>query len=171
MRHEKFSSVGRDLTEDVYNHKLYKTKRKITDIVLHCSASDYHKNYDAIDIDRWHQNRWGSKSGCGYHFVILQDGTIQKGRWLDYMGAHVKGHNRTTIGICYIGGVDENNKVVYDYETEAQYNSILELVNLLCYQYSLSPDSHVYGHNEFPGVHKQCPCLDMDNLRNDLYKG
>jgi N-acetylmuramoyl-L-alanine amidase len=168
MRHKKFSSVGKDLTQAVYDGNIYLTKRKITQIVLHCSASDYHKNFTATDIDKWHQQRWGS--GCGYHYVILLDGTIEKGRWVDYPGAHVKGHNRNSIGICYIGGVDENNNVVYDYETQEQHESMLRLIKLLCESYSINPQDHVLGHNEFQGVNKQCPCLDMDNLRSELYK-
>ena len=166
MRHKKFSSVGKDLTEEIYTGWIYETKRKINSVVLHCSASDYHKNYDALDIDQWHKDRWGS--GCGYHYIILQDGTIQKGRWLDYPGAHVKGHNKYSIGICYIGGVDENNEVVYDNETKEQKRSIIVLIDLLCSMYNLNSETQVKGHNEFPNVHKECPCLDMNEIRNSL---
>lgn len=39
----------------------------------------------------------------GYHVVILLDGSVQRGRpWIE-TGAHVKGHNRTSVGICMIG--------------------------------------------------------------------
>jgi hypothetical protein len=40
----------------------------------------------------------------------LLDGTIEQGRELEAVGAHTKGHNAHSIGICYIGGLDKNGK-------------------------------------------------------------
>ena len=75
--------------------------RPIDKIILHCSAT--REGDDSVDvevIDRWHKARgW---RGCGYHYVILIDGTIQFGRMVDEIGAHVKNMNKSSIGVCYI---------------------------------------------------------------------
>ena len=82
--------------------------RQINEIIIHCSATKEGLNFNANDIDRWHKQR-GFKR-IGYHFVILNDGTIQQGRELASIGAHCTNHNAHSIGICYIGGLDENGK-------------------------------------------------------------
>lgn len=76
--------------------------RKITELILHCSATPEGKDFSTTDIDRWHKAR-GFKM-IGYHYVIRLDGTIEQGRPLEMTGAHCKGHNAHSIGICYIGG-------------------------------------------------------------------
>jgi hypothetical protein len=75
--------------------------RPIDTIVFHCSASD-DPNADDISVIRsWHLAR-GFKD-VGYHFFIKKDGTIQEGRPLDRIGAHVAGHNTNTVGVCFHG--------------------------------------------------------------------
>jgi len=159
----KFSSIGRNLTEEVYLGYTYKTnKRKIDSIIVHCSDSPQGRGDDVHDIDRWHLQRWGSRSGVGYHYVILEDGTIQKGRWVDAIGSHVRGHNAHSIGICRIGGMDKNGKQVHD-ATESQYRSLRKLTHLLVELYGLK-SSDIKGHNEL-NRHKSCPLLDIDIIR------
>lgn len=82
--------------------------RPIDEIIIHCSATQpqWMAGQSAIakvvEIDRWHRaNGW---SGIGYHFVIDRDGTLVPGRDLGKVGAHVKGHNTGTIGVCLLGG-------------------------------------------------------------------
>ncbi len=164
-RHIKFSSVGNDLTSEVYKGHTYKTnKRKITSIAIHCSFSPQGRGDDAKTIDMWHKNRWGS--GIGYHYVVLEDGTIQKGRWVDYAGAHVKGYNSHSIGIVRIGGMGADGKAIYD-ATPEQYAAIERLVEVLLNEYQLEPKD-VLGHNEYPNVNKSCPLMDMDTIRNSI---
>jgi len=164
MRHEKFSSIGRDLTEEINNGKTYKTNRKITSIAIHCSFSPQFRGDTAFAIDKWHKERWGS--GIGYHYVVLEDGTIQKGRWVDYAGSHIKGHNRDTIGICRIGGMRKDGTATED-ATPKQYKAIQKLTRLLISDkmYNLLP-SDILGHNEYPGVNKSCPLMNMNKVRN-----
>ena len=82
--------------------------RKIKYIVLHCSATKEGVPFGIEDIDRWHRQRGFRK--VGYHYVILLDGTIRKGRDIAQVGAHVQGSNANSIGICYIGGLDADGK-------------------------------------------------------------
>jgi len=163
-RHIKFSSVGRDLTAEINNGSTYKTNRKITSIAVHCTFSPQGRGDDAKTIDRWHKERWNS--GIGYHYVVLEDGTIQKGRWVDYAGAHVKGYNSHSIGIVRIGGMGADGKAVHD-ATPEQYKAIERLVEVLLKEYQLGPKD-VLGHTEYPNVNKSCPLMGMDKVRSAL---
>lgn len=79
--------------------------RKIKEIIIHCSATKEGRNFTVADIDRWHRER-GMRC-IGYHFVIYRDGSIHVGRAIEEVGAHCKGHNSISIGICYIGGLSK----------------------------------------------------------------
>ena len=163
-RHIKFSSVGNDLTDRLEDCKCYKTKRKITSISVHCSFSPQGRGDDAHTIDAWHKQRWGS--GIGYHYVVLEDGTLQKGRWVDYAPAAVKGYNAHNIAICRIGGMDEHGHATHD-ATSEQIETIIELTQCLIDTYGLEPGD-VLGHTEYKGVLKSCPLMDMGNVRSRL---
>ncbi len=165
-RHKKFSSIGRDLTEEVFAGHTYKTNRPVNKIVVHCSFSPQYRGDDAHTIDKWHMERWGKNSGIGYHYVVLEDGTIQKGRWVDYIGSHAKGYNNGTIAICRIGGMGKDGSALSDI-TDEQINSIRKLSKLLISDkmYKLIP-SDIVGHGELAGVNKSCPLLNMNLVRN-----
>lgn len=78
--------------------------RKITEFIIHCSATREGQDVTAADIRRWHVKGNGWKD-IGYHFVIHLDGTIELGRPIAEVGAHCAGHNAESIGICYVGGL------------------------------------------------------------------
>ena len=127
--------------------------RTINEIIIHCSATVEGKDFTVEDIDRWHQQR-GFKM-VGYHYVIRLDGTIEQGRPLEQAGAHCKGHNTHSIGICYIGGLDTEGKPT-DTRTKAQRDMLWALVKSLKVKY---PKATIHGHNEF--ANKACPCFDV----------
>lgn len=127
--------------------------RTIDRIIIHCAATPEGKYFDIKDIDRWHKRR-GFK-GCGYHYVILLDGTIQRGRPEYSMGAHCKGYNGNSIGVCYIGGLDTEGNAK-DTRTKEQKHALKVLVNTLTDRYKLAS---VHAHNEF--ANKACPCFDV----------
>lgn len=131
-----------------------KSKRRITEIIIHCSATPEYKNYTAADIRRWHkQQGW---SDIGYHFVIQLDGTIEEGRHVDVVGAHCNGHNQRSIGVCYIGGVAADGRTPKDTRTELQKNALLSLLIDLKGMY---PGATIYGHHDFDKG-KACPSFD-----------
>ena len=134
--------------------------RNITEIIIHCSDTPEGRNDKAADIDRWHKQRGFDR--IGYHYVIDLDGTIEPGRDLDCIGAHCKGHNVNSIGICYIGGVDANLKPK-DTRTPEQKSSLLLLLKFLRAKY---PDAKIYGHRDFSD--KQCPCFDAKKEYENL---
>lgn len=73
-------------------------------IVIHCSATRCDRPYTAEQLERDHLCR-GFRT-TGYHFYIRTDGTTTHPRLLGEVGAHVKGLNHCSIGICYEGGLD-----------------------------------------------------------------
>lgn len=129
--------------------------RTINEIIIHCSATHEGVSFNAADIRRWHKQR-GFRD-IGYHYVVLLDGTVENGRPTMEQGAHCKagGHNRNSIGICYIGGLAKNGKPK-DTRTEAQRRSLQTLVRVLK---NIWPQATVHGHREFANV--ECPCFDV----------
>ena len=78
--------------------------RKIHLIVIHCSATRADKELTAFDLDTMHRRR--GFNGTGYHYYIRKDGTTLITRPVERIGAHAKGFNAESIGICYEGGLD-----------------------------------------------------------------
>lgn len=133
--------------------------RQITEIIIHCSATPIGKNYTVEDIDKWHKAKgW---KGIGYHYVIYLDGSVHKGRPEEEIGAHCKGHNSNSIGICYIGGLDEFGEPE-DTRTDKQKEALIVLLKALKAKY---PEAIIHGHREFAA--KACPCFDA----KEEYKG
>ena len=149
--------------------------REINYIVVHCSATSFGKDLDVEDIDRMHKRRgW---AGVGYNYVIKLDGTIQEGRPLEKIPAHVKGFNRNSIGICYIGGLDENGKGA-DTRTPQQKETLLFRLMSLKQQFphaeivghrDLSPDKDGDGIVERHEWLKLCPCFNAKEEYSDIW--
>lgn len=143
--------------------KLKKSSRKITEIILHCTASIEGNDTTVEAIRRYHINSRGW-SDIGYHYVIYLDGSIHEGRNVHQSGAHCQGHNSNSIGVCYVGGLDKNMKPK-DTRTEAQKKSLIKLVKALMALYKL-PASRVYGHYQF--ANKACPSFKIEPFRESL---
>lgn len=126
--------------------------RKITEIIIHCSATPAGRIFTVQDLDCWHRAR--GFSSIGYHYVIYLDGSIHPGRPVEDIGAHCLGHNAHSIGVCYIGGLDVDTLEPTDTRTPEQRAALRELIAELQEQY---PGATVHGHNEF--ADKACPCF------------
>ena len=144
-------------------------------IVIHCSATPAGKNVKASDIDREHRAK-GWKM-IGYHYVVDLDGTVETGRPLTMDGAHCNTsgfsgspYNKHSIGICYIGGLNENGNAA-DTRTPEQKKALAELVYKLLDEHpgiveiighrDTSPDLDGDGFiNRYEWI-KQCPCFDV----------
>lgn len=131
-------------------------KRKQTNyLVVHCSATKPSMDIDAKEIDRWHRQFGWSR--IGYAYVIKRNGEVEVGRGADEIGAHVKGYNNESLGICLIGGVDDNGDPDSNF-TDHQWTALKNTITLLKDQY---PQAEVLGHRDFPDVKKACPCFDV----------
>lgn len=129
--------------------------RDLDRITVHHSASSFG---NVAVIDGWHRER--NMSQIGYHFVILNgrptskicnplmDGVIDKGRDVSVVGAHDRGENRTSIGVCLIG---------HDVMTWSQIEALHRLVQSLRSGYG--EDLRVVGHceDEPPETPTECP--------------
>ena len=110
--------------------------RSIQYIVVHCSATRANIPFTEEQLLKCHLQR-GFKY-IGYHFYITRDGELHHCRPVSEPGAHVRGFNRHSIGICYEGGLD--------------------LLTILRHQY---PKAQILGHYQLSAsIHKACPCFD-----------
>jgi hypothetical protein len=124
-----------------------KDRKETKKIIVHCSDSDHahHNNIEAIR--HWHknENKWVD---IGYHFVILQDGTIKHGRPLNKIGAHCRGQNHNSVGICLTG------KTKFSKE---QFKSLTDLCMAMRLIYGYLP---TLPHN-FYDENKTCPNFNL----------
>ena len=111
------------------------------------------------DIDRWHRAR-GWSGGCGYHYFIKLDGTLQVGRDIAKIGAHTKNHNTNTIGVCFEGGLKEDMKTPWEKPTDRQLVTWKRLLNYL--KEHLKIDK-VSAHYEYSS--KTCPNFHVNILK------
>lgn len=129
--------------------------RKATNwIVIHCSATRPSQDVGAADITKWHKAR-GFRT-IGYHYVIKRDGKLQTGRPVGDIGAHVEGHNSDSVGVCMVGGLNEETWKPESNFTPAQWATLDQIVGVLVEKY---PKAKVLGHRDFKGVRKECPCF------------
>lgn len=135
-------------------------------IVIHCSATRSNMHYSALQLDRDHRRR-GYRM-AGYHFYITRNGEIEPMRGLLEEGAHVRGYNHCSIGICYEGGLLPNGTPA-DTRTRPQKVALRGLVSYLREQFplalvvghrDLSPDRNGNGIIEPQEWLKACPCFD-----------
>ena len=132
--------------------------RSIDKIIVHCSATREGQHVTVQQIRQWHLQR--NFADIGYHYVIYLDGSVHKGRPLEKAGAHCKGQNAHSIGICYVGGLDRQGKPK-DTRTAAQKAALLTLIRELRQRF---PRATVHGHREF--ANKACPCFDCKEYKS-----
>lgn len=143
--------------------------RHLTEIIIHCSATrdDWMQGQSTAakvaEIKRWHMddNGW---SDIGYHWIIDRDGTVAAGRTMERDGAHVKGHNKGTVGVCLLGGFGSSeNDSPYDHYTAEQMASLRKLIGKLQFEYQSI--TKVTGHNQYAA--KACPGFQVKPWLNE----
>lgn len=142
--------------------------RKIDTIVIHCSATRADTPLSPARLDQMHRRRGFDE--CGYHYYVRRDGSIHSMRPKEKAGAHARGHNATSLGICYEGGLDTQGRPA-DTRTEWQKYALRTLVKVLrqtfptirhvCGHRDLSPDLNGDGIISPHEWTKQCPCFDV----------
>jgi len=128
--------------------------RNIDKLFVHCAATKPDMDIGAKEIREWHVKGNGWRD-IGYHFVIRRSGVVEEGRPVDQVGAHVAGHNATSIGICLVGGIDAAGKPEANFTPE-QWAVLPRLLRKLKRQF---PKATIHGHNEF--ADKACPSFDV----------
>ncbi len=137
----------------------WKPIRSVDFIVIHCSATREDQDISAEDIRGWHLQRgW---IDIGYHKVIRRDGSIEDGRPLSRPGAHARGFNHVSWGICLVGGVESDGKTAESNFTHAQWESLeAEVRRMKASDHKGAADAEVLGHRDLPNVNKACPSFD-----------
>ena len=139
-----------DAQGQIGNVVLRKSKRRIDYIAVHCTATPEGQDQTVAQIKAGHLKR--GFSDVGYHYIIYRDGTVHEGRNVDISGAHVSGYNAHSIGVVYVGGLENRPGVPYaqlkakDTRTEAQKAALLALLMDLRRLY---PDAVIQGHRDF----------------------
>lgn len=140
---------------------LKKTKRKISLIVVHCTATEEGKDYSVEWIRKVHKSK--GYSDIGYHYVIYRDGSLHVGRNINLAGAHARGFNTGSIGVVYVGGCPKGDlKHNKDTRTPQQKETLLHLLKDLRKMY---PHARIVGHKDLNAT--GCPSFDAKSE----YKG
>lgn len=139
--------------------KSIKRRTKTTEIIVHCTATPAGHDFTAQEIRGWHLAK-GWKD-VGYHYIILLDGTICQGRPEEFVGAHCVGHNHRSVGVAYVGGLDEHGTHPLDSRTPRQRLALGVLLERLHHRY---PQATLHGHREF--AKKACPCFDVQEYNS-----
>ena len=147
-----------------------KSKRKIKEIIIHCTDTPEGRDYPVEQIRADHKKQgW---SDIGYHYVIYRNGHVEPGRDVDLIGAHCQrgGHNTYSIGIAYVGGCANVPGIPYEKQAKKDTRTLAQrasLMKLLMDLRKLYPDAKIYGHHDFDSG-KQCPCFDAKTEYKDI---
>ena len=141
-----------------------KRKANIDTIMIHCTATPPMREVSVAELNQWHRAQNfepyvkpdGSKVYAGYHILVHLDGSYERIRPDDQRGQHCpqQNMNNRAVAICYVGGVDINNKPC-DTRTDAQKRTLLSLVRTMKARY---PGAHVIGHRDI--APKACPSFN-----------
>lgn len=153
---------------------LKRSRRRIDLILVHCTATPEGKDYTVDQIREWHtlpKPKGYGWSDIGYHYVVYRDGSVHLGRDVDIAGAHCEGYNSNSIGIVYVGGLENiPGKPLAelpdkDTRTDAQKLSLLDLLVKLRRLY---PTAVIAGHRNYDRKGKRCPSFDAKTEYRDI---
>jgi N-acetyl-anhydromuramyl-L-alanine amidase AmpD len=135
-------------------------RKTTTHCIIHCSATPPSMDIGAEEIDQWHKaNGW---NGIGYHYVIRRDGMVELGRPLQDIGAHARGYNSCSVGVCMVGGTREDYKDRPENNfTPEQWGALAFLLNNITNTYR---GIKIIGHNDV--ADKACPSFDVQEYLN-----
>jgi N-acetylmuramoyl-L-alanine amidase len=133
-------------------------------IILHHSLTKDGRTVSWDAIRRYHTQRMQWRD-IGYHFGIERVGKryeILLGRMMNEVGAHCRGMNRDSLGICFVGNFDNVPPPI------EQWDLGLKLARALMEILQISQEN-IRGHREF-APYKSCPGerFDLDAFRNQL---
>lgn len=151
-----------------------KSKRTINEIIIHCTATPEGQDVTVDQIRADHIKNRGF-ADIGYHYVVYRNGHVIEGRDVDKIGAHCTNHNAHSIGIAYVGGVENKPGVPYSKQKPKDTRTLAQkagLLSLLVDLRKLYPDAKIIGHRDTsPDLNgngtvepsefiKACPCFD-----------
>ena len=130
-------------------------EKDVSLLVVHCSDTANNENLSAIDIHKMHLGfGW---DGIGYHKIINRSGKIENGRPEYCIGAHVKGKNDVSLGVCLIGK---------DNFTKNQFASLKKILKQWTIKY---PNAKIVGHKDIGNTKKTCPNFDVISWSKNIF--
>lgn len=132
--------------------------RTINELIVHCADTPAGMDIGADEIRRWHTdpepagNGW---SDIGYHYVIRRNGEVEVGRAVEIVGAHCRGSNFNSLGVCLVGGRGETGGADFNF-TRAQMDSLETLYADLQDWFA---GIKITGHRDHAG--KPCPSFNV----------
>ena len=116
-------------------------------LVVHCSDTNDEEDLKALDIHNMHLKfGW---NGIGYHKIICRSGIVENGRPEYWVGAHVKGKNHISLGVCLIGRENFTNR------------QFIALEKILRSWKDLYPKAEILGHSDTGNTEKTCPNFNV----------
>ena len=112
-------------------------------------------NHSFYTVNSGHKQRWNFKSKLGwyigYQWFIDTSGKLYQGRREDETGAHKKGWNDNSIGICLRGNLETTKP------TNQQTKTLQKLLDDIRKRWGI-PKKNIYAHKEIsatlcPGKH------------------
>ena len=114
-------------------------KRNVDYIFIHHSATPRDTTeHDAVKRYHIEERGW---SDIGYHYTIDYAGVVRKGRKDNTVGAHVKNHNKKSLGICLFGNFENENP------SKQQIDALIPLLQELQKKYKV-PAGHILAHKD-----------------------
>ncbi len=131
-------------------------RKKTELIVIHHSGSFASRDIGAFEIDQLHRAR--GFDCIGYHLVIRRDGRVESGRALSTVGAHARGFNTVSVGLCLVGGRADGEEYKAELNfTPKQWLSLAQTLSALLQRY---PNAVIVGHNDL-SMQKDCPGFNV----------
>ena len=122
-------------------------KNEVKYLVIHCSDTEDSIDIGAIEIHKMHLKfGW---NGVGYHKIICRNGEIENGRPEYWVGAHARGFNKISLGVCLIGKQNF---------TKRQFESLEKILRIWKKKY---PKTEIIGHYVISDTKKTCPNFDV----------
>ena len=132
------------------NSEMMSISRPLSEVIVHGSETQSNKNIGSIEINNIHKKL--GHDGIVYHYVIRRDGRLQRGRPADRESEHTNSHNKFSLAVCLVGGINlptgDVNPLDNRSESAFTREQFTTLERFLEAFFMKVPGGLVFGHNE-----------------------
>ena len=132
------------------NSEMMSISRPLSEVIVHGSETQSNKNIGSIEINNIHKKL--GHDGIVYHYVIRRDGRLQRGRPADRESEHTNSHNKFSLAVCLVGGINlptgDVNPLDNRSESAFTREQFTTLEIFLETFFMKVPGGLVFGHNE-----------------------
>jgi hypothetical protein len=146
--------------------------REVKTVIVHWTETHTNKNIGSEEINQYHID--AGIDGIGYHYVIRRDGSLQRGRPVNIVGAHTTDFNLNTIGIVFVGGINaptgtpnSENFLSSQSLTRSQLNTFDHFCRTV---YNVYPGMNIVGHSDVDATGENIdPGFDVPDYVNTRF--